>query len=149
MGKLLGIAYKLAKYGEMIECNEANVGAQTGVENDVRGIPGKRQVTVLSKEGFDAACATLGQSLPWTTRRANLFVEGVNLEQSTGKFLSIGEILLEITGETEPCYRMDEQRNGLKEALQPHWRGGVTCRVLNGGLIRLNDAVQIIADDHE
>lgn len=149
MGKLLGIAYKLVKYGEMIGCDEALIGVQTGVNNDVRGLPGKRQVTVLSKEGFDAAYATIGQSLHWTTRRANLFVDGVNLEQSTGKFLSIGDTLLEITGETEPCYRMDEQRNGLKEALQPHWRGGVTCRVVHGGPIRINDAVKLIADDHE
>ncbi|MBS4062170.1 MAG: MOSC domain-containing protein, partial [Bacteroidetes bacterium] len=104
----------------------------------------KRQVTVLSEEAFNEACAELGAALPWTIRRANLLISGINLENSKGKSLEIGDVVLEITGETDPCYRMDEQFEGLKDALQPNWRGGVTCRVVSEGNINLGDEVNLV-----
>ncbi|MBU1008598.1 MAG: MOSC domain-containing protein [Bacteroidetes bacterium] len=149
MGKLTGIGYKREKRGTVITCEKAFVGLQSGVEDDIRGIPGKRQVTVLSAEAFEMACKQLETSLAWTVRRANLLIEGIDLQGSTGKQLLIGEVVLEITGETEPCYRMDEQCEGLKEALQTDWRGGVTCMVICEGHIRLNDSVQLIEATHE
>lgn len=149
MGKLTGIGYKREKRGTVITCEKAFVGLQSGVEDDIRGIPGKRQVTVLSAEAFEMACKQLETSLAWTVRRANLLIEGIDLQGSTGKQLLIGEVVLEITGETEPCYRMDEQCEGLKEALQTDWRGGVTCMVICEGHIHLNDSVQLIEATHE
>jgi MOSC domain-containing protein YiiM len=143
MGTLLGIAYKLEKYGTIITCDSAWVGLKTGVAKDVRGTAGNRQVTVLSKSGFDAACAKVGKELDWTTRRANLLVDGIELIEKTGNYLIIGNLVLEITGETTPCYRMDEQCDGLKEALKPDWRGGVTCRVIREGNIKLGDSVSM------
>ncbi|NOU46457.1 MAG: MOSC domain-containing protein [Bacteroidales bacterium] len=143
MGQLAGIAYKTEKYGAMISLESAMVGTGTGVASDYRGIPGKRQVTVLSKEAFEAACNEIQDSLPWTIRRANLMISGIDLENTTGKHLRIGELVLEITGQTEPCFRMDEQRDGLKLALQPQWRGGVTCRVTTGGTITVGDKVML------
>lgn len=143
MGQLAGIAYKTEKYGAMITLDSAMVGTGTGVASDYRGIPGKRQVTVLSKEAFEAACNDLQDSLPWTIRRANLMISGIDLENTTGKHLRIGDLVLEITGQTEPCFRMDEQRDGLKLALQSQWRGGVTCRVITGGTITVGDKVML------
>jgi MOSC domain-containing protein YiiM len=144
MGALKGIGYKLKKYEAVVTCEEAFVGLLTGVACDVRGLPGKRQVTVLSEEAFNEACAELGAALPWTIRRANLLISGVNLENSKGKSLKIGDVVLEITGETDPCYRMDEQFEGLKDALHPNWRGGVTCRVVSEGNINLGDEVNLV-----
>ncbi|MFZ4464074.1 MAG: MOSC domain-containing protein [Bacteroidales bacterium] len=147
MGQLVGIAYKTEKYGSMHTISSAMVGTETGVSPDYRGLPGKRQVTVLSKEAFDAACAELESSLAWTIRRANLLISGIELENSSGKQLRIGDLILEITGETEPCYRMDEQHEGLKSALQSAWRGGVTCRVIQSGSIKIGDEVQLITHE--
>jgi MOSC domain-containing protein YiiM len=143
MGQLAGIAYKTEKYGTMITLASAMVGTETGVATDYRGVPGKRQVTVLSKEAFEAACNDLQDSLPWTIRRANLLISGIDLENTTGKHLRIGDLVLEITGQTEPCFRMDEQRDGLKLALQAAWRGGVTCRVITGSAITVGDKVML------
>jgi MOSC domain-containing protein YiiM len=42
---------------------------------------------------------------------------------------------------------MDEQCPGLKRALQPDWRGGVSCTVLQGGAVALGDEVVTEADD--
>ena len=143
MGTLLGIGYKCEKYGSVITVKSAKVGLTTGVAQDIRGAAGKRQVTVLSKSSFDAACAEVGKELDWTTRRANLLVDGIELEDKTGNYICIGDLVLEITGETAPCYRMDEQCDGLKEALKPAWRGGVTCRVIREGIIQLGDFVTV------
>ena len=144
MGKLLGIAWKAESRAPMEEATAANVSGDAGVEGDHRGRRERRQVTVLAREGWQRACDELGTALPWTLRRANLLVEGIALAQSTGTRLSIGDMVLEVTGECGPCTRMDEQHHGLTAALQPDWRGGVTCRVVSGGRIAVGDAVEAL-----
>ena len=47
MTKLIGIAYKTEKRGAMITTEAASVTQKTGVEKDIFGRPGKRQVTVV------------------------------------------------------------------------------------------------------
>lgn len=123
---------------------ERAVGLVTGLEGDFRGRTRNRQVTVLSREAWAAACAAVGADLPWTTRRANLLVEGLDLEETTGQRLHIGEVVLEITGETRPCTRMEEAHAGLREALTPGWRGGVTCRVVTPGTVRTGATVRLM-----
>ena len=81
--------------------------------------------------------------LPWTTRRANLFVEGIALPRRAGDVMAIGDVRLEITVEVEPCERMEESAPGLQAAMRPDWRGGVGCRVLQGGEIAIGDAIRI------
>ena len=142
-GKLLGIAIKEAKRAPMILKEEAIVSTEKGIEGDYRGKPGNRQVTVVSQGSWDNVCKDLNQTLPWIARRANLLVDGIILEKSTGSFLHIGKLVLEITGETEPCHRMDEFFQGLQEVLKPEWRGGVTCKVVNSGNIKIDDTVII------
>ncbi len=142
MGVLKGIATKTEKRAAMVEAVAAQVSVAAGVGGDYRGrlLP-ERQITVMAAEDWAAACAEAGAVLPWTVRRANLLVEGVVLSRNTGARLRIGGCLLEITGETDPCSRMDEQHDGLTAALRPDWRGGRTCRVIEGGAIRVGDAV--------
>lgn len=125
----------------MIELNQAQVTISSGIEGDFRGKSGKRQITVLSQKSWQQACRQIGKELPWIGRRANLLVDDLELEYSSGKKLIIGEVVLEISGETRPCYRMDEFALGLQEALKANWRAGVTCRVLKGGPIRIGDEV--------
>jgi MOSC domain-containing protein YiiM len=38
---------------------------------------------------------------------------------------------------------MDIQQDGLRKALKPDWRAGVSCRVLAGGKIKVGDAVRL------
>jgi MOSC domain-containing protein YiiM len=52
-------------------------------------------------------------------------------------------VRLRITGEVDPCSRMDEQYPGLTKALQPEWRGGISCTVLQGGPVALGDTVTL------
>jgi MOSC domain-containing protein YiiM len=125
----------------MVELKQAAISCASGVEDDFRGKPGKRQVTVLAREAWERACADLdaGIELPWTMRRANLLVEGIDLEQTAGQRIRIGDVTLEITCETDPCFVMDRQHPGLREALVPNWRGGASCRVIGDGVVALGD----------
>ena len=133
MAKLLAIAIKPQGKVEMHSCHQAMLTTDSGVVGDSRGKPGPRQVTVLSLSAWNAACNELGVELDWIKRRANLLVDDLALDQSKGLYISMGDALLEITGETDPCARMEKVHKGLLKALARDWRGGVTCRVLKGG----------------
>ena len=130
---------------------EAEIGLLTGVTGDFRGIARegrstRRQVTVMRAEDWRAAEEELGSGLVWTTRRVNLMVERVRLPRRAGDHICLGtDVRLEITGECDPCRRMDEQHDGLMAALIPDWRGGVNTRVIVGGHIALGDAIRIEA----
>jgi MOSC domain-containing protein YiiM len=128
--------------------DHAEVTTAEGLHGDFRGSlkPGrnKRQVTVLGAEGWHQALRELGASVPWEQRRVNLLVEDLALEQSAGaRIVFDSGLVLEVTGECDPCSRMEEVATGLKAVLLPHWRGGVTTRVLASGPIRVGDNVRI------
>lgn len=141
MGKLLGIAIKNASKAPMLTLDDATITIESGVENDFRGEPGERQVSLLSNEVWSDVCSQLQKELPWTTRRANLLVEGLTLMETEGFYIHIGSVVLKITGETIPCRRMDELHSGLKEALIPLWKSGVVCEVKVGGRVAVGDEV--------
>ena len=142
MPQVVAIAYKTQKRGAMQEISSALVTKESGVGQDVYGRPGKRQVTVMSRQQWQSACEAVNQDLPWTTRRANIMVDGIEFDASfVGKQLVIGELVLEVTGETDPCKKMEAACPGLEAALSVNWRGGVTCRVIESGQITVMDDV--------
>lgn len=150
MGKklatLIGIATHKKSRGSISEHKTVQVSSETGLENDFRGAQDQNtQVTILSLSQWQQACHDVAADLHWTKRRANLLIEGIEFDQAMlGQKIQIGEIVLEITDETDPCSRMDELKLGLKEALTPNWRGGVRCRVLQEGVVKVGDNVQIL-----
>ena len=143
MASLLGIAFRNASRAPMETVEQVEITVEKGVGQEFRGGVEGRQVTVLVKEAWGDACTDLGEDLHWTVRRANLLVDELDLMESTGNLIRIGDTVLEITGETLPCPRMDEQKQGLTQALEPFWRAGVTCNVEEGGAIRLGDKVKV------
>jgi len=143
MSTLLGIAIKPRKRAALLEVADAELSTARGLVGDCRGKPGPRQVTLLTHANWRAACAEVGVELPWTARRANLLVDDLALIDSVGTHIQLGEAVLEITGETDPCVRMDAAQPGLFSALKPDWRGGVCCRVVQGGRLVLGMAVTL------
>ena len=69
-------------------------------------------------------------------------VSGIDLANSRGKFLAIGDTLIRMYGETRPCNRMEEAQPGLQQALDPDWRGGAFGEVIKGGSIKVGDKVR-------
>lgn len=143
-GRLRAIAIAPKKRAAMELLPRAAVTLERGLTGDARGhFPG-RQVTVLFRDGWQDACETLGRPLPWTTRRANLLVEGMAVPARLGARLRIGAVLLEVTEETRPCGLMEKAEAGLRAALKPGWRGGVCCKVVAGGEIAEGDRVEVL-----
>lgn len=143
MNQLLSIAIRKKKKASMELLESASVTLSNGVENDFRGKPGKRQVTVVTQKAWQAACEEIEAVLDWQVRRANLLVDDLALFESAGKIIKIGELELLITRETDPCERMEEAMPGLFNALAKEWRGGVCCRVVREGRITVGDKVEI------
>jgi MOSC domain-containing protein YiiM len=154
-GRLIGIAVRSGHRAPMQTLERACVAVGGGVEGDYKGAKHPRRgVTVLAREAWEAALAALpfepdAAPLAWTARRANLLVEGIALPRAIGGIVRVGPVMLEVTYPTTPCRRMDEARPGLLRALYPDWRGGITCRVLEGGDIMLGNGVEVLLSPPE
>ena len=111
---------------------------------DRRGTALNRQVTLLSNRSWDDVCRELKEEIPWTYRRANILVDNFDFNQKSGYRIQVGEVILQVTRETDPCPRMDEQLQGLTNALLSDWRGGVCCNVIEGGDVNLGSEVKIL-----
>jgi MOSC domain-containing protein YiiM len=140
-GSLERIWIKRAKRGPMDPVDSATLEADRGVRGNAN-VGGRRQVTIISRERWSELMAALGASLPPSARRANLMVSGIDLEQSRGRILRIGATRLRINGETRPCERMEEAHAGLEALMRDRWGGGTFAEVLDGGEIRVGDAVE-------
>jgi MOSC domain-containing protein YiiM len=144
MGKIIGIASCEKKGGSMVVYASAKASIESGIGDDYRGIVQEDsgyQLTIIAVENWNRVCSELGRKLHWTTRGANLIIEGVDLENSTGDLLKIGNFFVEITGEYKPEQNMDDKILGLRDALVENWRGGVTAKVIQNGIVNENDEV--------
>ena len=140
--QLNGIARRARPKALMEPLRQGVLSIDQGLSGDCRGKPGRRQVTVVSEIQWQQACAEIGLELEWTTRRANLLVNGIAFgPQDVGRVLAIGEARLRVSYECDPCHRMDAAANGLRSALEIDWRGGICCRVEQGAIIQVGDPV--------
>jgi MOSC domain-containing protein YiiM len=108
--------------------------------------PGKRQVTLIQAEHLPVIAALAG--VPTVTpeeMRRNIVVSGISLLALKDARFQLGEVILEGTGECHPCSRMEEAFGaGGYNAVRGH--GGITARVVRGGLIRVGDALTVLPD---
>ena len=156
-GKLIGIAWRPARFAPMETVDTAEISVEAGVAGDHKGAKFKRRaVTILACEDWETALAQLAAEgdeaalgLDWTVRRANLLVEGVRLPRGIGATLRVGPALLEVTYPTSPCARMEAARKGLLKALHPEWRGGVTRKVLERGRVSIGDEAAVVSSPPE
>lgn len=139
-GRLEAIWLKRMRLGPMDAAREARVVAGRGlVGNANQG--GRRQVTLIEREIWDALMQSLGGALPPSARRANLMVSGVPLARTRHRVLRVGDVRLRILGETKPCERMEEALPGLRAAMYPDWGGGAFAEVVDDGVVRVGDEV--------
>ncbi|MBY0520343.1 MAG: MOSC domain-containing protein [Sphingomonas sp.] len=128
--------------------DRVTITAEAGLDGDFRGAVkpggrGRRQVSLIERGDWAAAMADLGVDHHWSARRANLLVDGLDLPQAQGARLRIGDVVLLVTQECDPCSRMEEIEAGLKAALSHDWRGGVLAKVLVGGSIAVGDPIEV------
>jgi MOSC domain-containing protein YiiM len=102
---------------------------------------GRRQVTLLEREVWDALMGELESEVGPEARRANVLVSGINLRGSRGRMLRLGQTLVRVAGEVKPCERMEEAVPGLRSLMFPDWRGGAFAEILEGGAVAVGDTV--------
>ena len=122
-GRVERLWVKRAHRGAMDARESIELVAGRGVEGSAdRG--GRRQVTLLEREVWDALVRDLGSDAGPETRRAYVLVTGIDLRASRGRGLRLGAARIRIAGEVKPCERMEEAVPGLRAAMYPDWKGG-------------------------
>lgn len=97
-----------------------------------------RQVLLVDKETLDAIELHPG------IIRENITTEGLNVNGlAMGEQLQIGPVLLRVSAVCTPCDQLEKVRPGLRREM--YGRRGMLCRVLEGGIIRVGDAIRRVA----
>ena len=140
MATLEHIWIKRARRGPMDPLPRATLVSGRGILGNVD--EGRtRQVTILLAERWEALARELGGDLDPASRRANLLVRGLELERVRHRVLCVGRCRLLVHGETRPCERMDDVREGLQRAMRSGLGGGLFAEVLDGGDVAPGDPV--------
>ncbi len=135
MGRVVALHISSKHKGEMSSLQEAQAVENFGLEGDRYAKPGSRRQVLL----FEAEVLR-DLDLPPGSARENILIDRFPLMRcSVGTRLRLGEAILEVTQECEPCRRLEEVRPGLRELL--NGRRGMLARVVKGGRISVGDPV--------
>ena len=144
-GKVEWIGIRSKRRTPLISLDGVEAVAGTGLVGDHYSskTDGKRQVTLIQREHLMVVAQILGKrEVDAATVRRNIAVSGINLFALRDRKFRVGDVLLEGAGTCDPCSRMEEVLGpGGYNAMRGH--GGIVCRVLEGGRIRLGDAVVV------
>lgn len=109
--------------------------AGKGLEGDAAFGRERRQVLLVGQSSLSDFSLLPGML------RENMTLTGMVLEDlADGTLLEVGEAVLEIIGDCEPCGQMDALRPGLREAIRG--RRGKLARVTRRGEVRVGDSVR-------
>ncbi len=143
-GCLRWIGLRTARAEPMQVVDTVEVEAVTGLQGDrYAGGSGKRAVTLIQAEHLPAIAALCGRDqLDPAMLRRNLVVSGIPLIALKGRRFRVGGVVLETSGECDPCSRMEDALGpGGYNAMCGH--GGLTARVISAGTIRVGDPVMV------
>jgi MOSC domain-containing protein YiiM len=145
-GRVTWLGSRPARRTPLAACTTLTLDATRGIAGDhYAGRSGRRQVTLVQHEHLAVIAALLGRDVidPAELRR-NVVVSGINLLALAKRRFRIGAAVLEGTGPCHPCSRMEETFGaGGYNAVRGH--GGITARVIEGGIVHLGDDVTLDA----
>ena len=142
-GRVEALWLKTEEYGPMEAVDALEVVRRTGIRGNANW-GGRRQITVIEKERWEAMMEALGgPDLDPVIRRAYVMVSGCDLARSKHRVLRLGAVRVEIVGETRPCERMDAAHQGLRRVMAEPWNGGAYGIILDDGAIEVGDAVAL------
>lgn len=145
-GQVNWIGIRPARNAPIVELDQVELIEDAGLEGDrFKGRPGNpRQVTLIQQEHLDviAACLHRDAVSPALLRR-NIVVSGINLLAFKDKQFKVGSAVLEFSGLCHPCSKMEKALGpGGYNAMRGH--GGITARVIESGVVGLNDVVAAV-----
>lgn len=161
LGKLEAIVVRPARRMLAVQLEHTVAIVGVGLQHDRRYIESapanhdttskvsNRQVTLIQAEHVEVVAKLMNlPNLNALMLRRNLVISGINLLAIKPLFkqqrhwLQIGEVILEVTGICAPCSRMEEVLGeGGYNAMRGH--GGVNARIIQGGDLRVGDAVKM------
>ena len=141
MARIEKLWIKPAAGAAMQPVEELSISTDSGIAGQK---PQQRPVTFIAQERWAELMGQMSAGLDPATRRANVLLPGIDLIESTGKTIRIGEVELIVRGETRPCRQMEAALPGLEEAMNDRWGGGAWTEVVTGGTIRGGDAVEML-----
>ena len=145
-GKLEWIGIRAERRAPVASVAQAEAIAGYGLAGDhyASKSNGKRQVTLIQAEHLEALAKILGKSeVRADGVRRNLMVSGINLFALRERRFRVGEVLLEGAGTCDPCSRMEEVLGaGGYNAMRGH--GGIICRIIESGKMRVGDCVNAV-----
>jgi MOSC domain-containing protein YiiM len=108
-----------------------------------------RQVTLISEEFIAQIERFTGlAAIEPAILRRNLVVSGINLNALRRQRFRVGEAVFEATQLCHPCARMEEALGkGGVAAMLGH--GGLCAKIIEGGAIRIGDAITAVESSHE
>lgn len=143
-GIVTWIGIRREKQEPMTELIEVKV-----LENRLEGdhykgtLVSKRHVTIIQHEHIIAVSSFLSKEISPELLRRNIVVKGINLLSLKDKTFKIGEATFKMTGLCEPCSRMEKNLGtGGYNAMRGH--GGITARIIHGGIIRIGDNLSVL-----
>ena len=147
-GRVRWIGVRPESRGPMIELDAVEARFEAGLTGDHArpGVRNARQVTLIQWEHLVVINALMGrpddQPVKPEDLRRNLVISGINLFSLKGRRFRIGQAIFETTGWCQPCARLQNNLGpGTFQAVRGH--GGITARVLQSGIIRLDDGVSV------
>ncbi|MFZ5635277.1 MAG: MOSC domain-containing protein [Pseudomonadota bacterium] len=144
-GAVRWIGLRVGRDIPMTEVGQAEAVAGKGLVGDrYRSGSGKRGLTLIQAEHLPAIAALAGRdSVAPALLRRNLVVSGLPLIALKGRRFRVGDVICEGTGPCDPCSRMEAALGpGGYNAMRGH--GGLCARILEGGTLRIGDAVEWI-----
>lgn len=144
-GSVTWIGVRPSSRAEMLTLEMVEARREAGLTGDHAraGASNARQVTLIQWEHLQVLSSLLHKTISPADMRRNIAVSGINLFSLKGRRFRIGSAILETTGWCQPCARLEERLgNGTFQAARGH--GGITARVLQSGIIRLDDPVLVL-----
>lgn len=147
-GKVTGVYAGKQNGGGKTEASSAELIADYGLRGDNHaGRESKRQVSLFAQETLDQLLAE-GYTVAASALSANLFTKNIKLNSlKPGTRLRVGETLLEIVELRKPCRSITRIDTRLPKRL--YGQCGQLARILIGGTVRLDDKVEVVADERQ
>lgn len=142
-GTVEWIGIRSKRRAPLVALDEVEAVAGVGLVGDhyASKTNGKRQVTLIQLEHLTVVAQILAKTeVLAASLRRNIVVSGINLYALRDRKFRIGDVVLEGAGTCDPCSRMEEVLGaGGYNAMRGH--GGIVCRILEGGTIRIGGPV--------
>lgn len=159
-GRVEAIVIRPARLATTVFVEQAQAVPGRGLLGDHRaeklretGVATQREFTLIQHEHLPLIAAWSGLlNVDARQLRRNLVVSGVNLLAMRSPFPTLtlvwqigDQVRIKVTGLCAPCSRMEQQFGlGGYNAMRGH--GGITARLIEGGVIRVGDAVALVPD---